>query len=45
MYWSESQIEDWANYINSIVGENSPEGGLFIAEKADSIEVSMAGEK
>lgn len=38
-------VEEWANYINSIVGDDSPEGGLFIAEKSDSIEVSMAGEK
>lgn len=45
MYWKEEQIEEWANYINSIVGDDSPEGGLFIAEKSDSIEVSMAGEK
>lgn len=45
MYWNEQQIEEWVNYINLIVGDDSPKGGLFIAEKSNSIEVSMAGEK
>ena len=45
MFWSEENIISWVEHINSVVGNDSPEGGFLIAEKTDSVEVSMAGEK
>ena len=45
MYWSEENLRDWVGYINSIVGDDSVEGGFLVAEKTDTVEVSMAGEK
>lgn len=37
MYWTENNIRDWVSHINSIVGDDSTEGGLLIAEKTDSV--------
>ena len=45
MFWKEENIQSWVEHINSVVGADSPEGGFLIAEKTDSVEVSMAGEK
>lgn len=45
MYWIENNIRDWVSHTNSIVGDDSPEGGFLIAEKTEGVEVSMAGDK
>lgn len=44
MYFNEEELQKWAEYINSIVGNNSPKGAFIAAEKAENAEVNMAGE-